>query len=546
MADLRPDLTIKQEFVAVTPNVPATSLPTLLIGVNRNLQHQVDLGVAGYAGSTPVTEQALPGLVGGVVEDGSSDALLTPKIHISNSTYGVAEITSGVTFNNLTTSPSVTIASGVSATFSLVTGTTGTFALSSATPLASQFLDTNADFVVGRVSAGDTIKVGTTPTFEVVGLVSDEELTVKRLDKGPLSAGNSQAAKLTLSKEDADGLRTIRSTSTGHIQAGGFTNSGVVVGDRVVMDYWEAKYSTEGIAFTAVGDAGTAAIEGTTPTAADRKLTVPDGGAFDTTATAAFVTTTGVGTVFFVQNGAGEFEPAFYALSASDTDSPDVLVRDFASNSLNDADDYANVQAQWVDYAATHQSGTEGAFTAESAGTRTFTDANVADFTAVTSDGAHIAIKDTDGVYRPVFEITARTSDELTVTQFGAVYTASAQAQGVDYKIIGGAGTSAPTVNNEGAVVTLADNGDGTVDLDDSAITTGEAAVGDLVFTPEGDLVGVVSDVTGLAGNSFTYIPHTYASADLTASSWFAGSSTTRPLRSFRRPRVTRFLTARR
>lgn len=492
MVNLRPDLVIKQEFVADSPNVADPTLPVLLIGVNRAFNYQTDLGIVGWTGASVVTSQALPNWGGGVVH-AVDDAvtLMQPKIYASTS-VGVAELTTGVTFANLVSAPEVSIAAGASATFEMAAGSSGTFAIDTITPLASQFVDASADFIASQVADGDIIKVGGYEAYAVAaqGLVADDELAVTRLDKGSSRFAASQAAKYFLSEEDSDGLRQMTTLSTGYSTAGGFNSTGVMAGDEVNVDYHTVSVTNAGIDFTKVGT-DSALDTPELPEADERMVTLPDTAGYENDAVAAWNNTAGTGGVWFLQTDAGNYEPAFYATTAVDGSSQ-LFVKDFATNKLTDLENMESVVAQFYDYAAVGTVSTAGSFTLVAAGTRTFTDLSV-DFgaLAVVADD-HIAVKDIDGVYRPVLVVVSQdTATQLTVAPIGTTMPDALVASNVEYKIVRDA------VNTEGTPAALAAaNGTNRYTVTATALFGAGVAAGDLMFIGAGELAAIVVEVT--------------------------------------------------
>lgn len=530
MAHLRPDLVIRQEFSPAATAAAETSLPALLMGVQRAFTYKEDLGVSGWSAAAPLVPTAFPGWQGGAVE---ASGALAPKLWVST-TDGVAELPA--TFTNLATSPQVSLASGVSATFDVASGTVGTFTLNVSDPKKSTFTDTGSDFIVAQVADGAQITVDGLGVLEVApqGLKSASELEVIKLDKGAVSAGAAGAAAYTLSAEDADGLRTVSTTYGAFVDAGGFTKN-ASVGDKLTVDYHTVADFNLGVAFTAV-DGGSNILIGavsTAPAAGDRELTIgAAGGKYDTASPAAWDNANNTGGVWFLANSQGDFEPAFYATSIVADDNQSLFAKDYATNNIADAlaSDDGRI-AQWYNYADTTAASIRGEFTLLSGGQRTFTDTSGIDFTSgafalvAGSLGDHILIKDTDGVYRPVFRIESIDSPtQLTVSQFGSAVGAAVVAAGVDYKIARPTNYTTGAVagdNLEGEDATLSGSGGGVYSL--TALThtfTTTVLEGDLLFSPAGELLGIVDNVGSPTTISVTEHPNAGASlAD------FAGSS---------------------
>ena len=490
MVSLRPDLVINQEFVTQAPNVADTNLPVLLIGMNRAFNYQVDLGISGWTGATVITNHDLPDWLGGAVHPVADDNVtLRPRMFVSGN-YGVAELLSGVSLSNLSTAPTVSLAAGISATFELASGTSGSFNVDTLAPLESQFTDANADFIVAQIADGDIIKVGGYDTFVVAdqGLVADDELKVARLDKGSSRYAASQAAKYFLSEEDSNGLRQMITLSTGFSADGGFNSTGAAAGDLVNVNYHDELITNAGISFTKVDD-----------TTGERTLTLPDALGYEADNPGAWDNTLGTGGVWFLITDSGNYEPAFYATSLASAVNPQELtVKDYATNKLTDLTNVdLGTLARYYAYDSLLLSSGQGAFTTLSGGERTFTDLSGPDFSGGglgIAAGDQIAIADMDGVYRPVFEVVSQDSEtQLTVSQFGTVIASTVVASNVDYKIIQASGGAVL----EGTAATLAADGGDQYSITQVAATflTAGVAAGDLVFTPSGDLMALVIDV---------------------------------------------------
>jgi len=513
LENLRPDLKIEQKFVTAAPLVPASSLPVVLVGLNRDLRYRQLTDISAWNGGASVSDVDFPGWLGGAVEDtDQTDTYLRPVVEVYHDTYGWAAITDDVTFKNMATAPAMDIASGVDAVFEVASGTTGAFAVDTSAPAASAFTDANADFIDDQVAAGDVIKVDGIATYEVnsLGLVSDTELEVRRMDKGPGTAGAAEAAKIFVSAEDTNDVRTLYNTSTGFTAAGGFTSSGVAVGDLVRLDHWNIVSQGSGITFEAVGaDTTTANNAGDTASATERVVTLPTADALT-----AWDNTTYTGGVFFTANADGDLMPAFYLSHAVAGPETVAIATDYGSNHLVDTEDADfGVKFQLFDYVyRTASASTTGAFTAENAdGYRTFTDSSVTTFNGSPTTvqlGDHIAIKDEDGIYRPVFQVigfgdagspaseSPDTDATLAVQQFGDILGSAVFASNVDYVILGaeveqeylGATISAENADAYGATTRLLEaTGE---DFNADGVTAG-----DLVFSDSGTLMFIVVQV---------------------------------------------------
>jgi hypothetical protein len=492
-----------------------------LIGLNRALNYRLTADVGTYNGGSAVTAALFPNYVSGIIESASAtDVELRPTVYISGE-YGVAEITSQATFNGLSGgSPDFDLPAGVDAVFEIGTGSTGAFAVNTSTPLVSSFIDTSADFIVDQVGPNDEILINGIPTFAVsspVAIVSDTQLNVRRLDKGPSTAGAAEAAKILISAEDVNDVRTLTATSTGFSDAGGFVNTGVGVGDLVRLDYWTVVAQGSGITYLSVGE--TAANVGAyVVPVTERVVTLPDA----SFTASPWDNTNFVGGAIFTADSASEFRPAFYTTSAVDTQR--VAVKDYASNHLADTEDADfGVVYKAYEYVLRTSPSVFGAFsvatTVSPSGEvrRTFSDsaliASPGNF-AVPGTGAtigdHILVKDTDAIYRPLFEVigygstvTSPTSESpdadgiIVVKQFGGdIILPTLSASNVDYLVMNPGSPSVYLGASVGAA------GTGTVNAvalsPDERLITGTSpsfagtAAADLVFSDVGTLMFTV------------------------------------------------------
>jgi hypothetical protein len=522
LSNLRPDLTITQKFVNPNPIVPATNLPVLLIGLNRALNYRLTADVGTYNGGSAVTAALFPNYVSGIIESASAtDVELRPTVYISGE-YGVAEITSQATFNGLSGgSPDFDLPAGVDAVFEIGSGSTGAFAVNTSTPLVSSYIDNSADFIVDQVGPGDEILINGIPTFAVsspVGIVSDVQLNVRRLDKGPSTAGAAEAAKVLISAEDVNDVRTLTATSVGFSDAGGFVNTGVGVGDLVRLDYWNVEEQGSGITYLSIGE--TAANVGAyVVPATERVVTLPDA----SFTASPWDNTNFVGGMVFTADEASEFRPAFYTTSAVDT--LRVAVKDFATNHLADTEDADfGVVYKAYEYVLRTSPSVFGAFgvatTVSNEVRRAFSDsaliASPGFFTSPGAGGAtigdHILVKDTDNTYRPLFEVIGYGSDVaspsgdspdsdgiIVVKQFGGdIVLPTLSASNVDYLVMNPGSPSVYLGASVGAA------GTGTVNAvalspDERLVTAsspydfGSADNGDLVFSDTGTLMFTVT-----------------------------------------------------
>lgn len=533
LSGLRTGITIRQERVTASPNIGATTLPAVLVGVNRTLHYQSVADIFDWSAGTASTGVAFPGYISGTVEAGVANPTLAPKFYVRNS-FGIADITANVSTNNIgdgsTGAPSFDISSGFSTVFEIATGTAGCFTVNTSDETLSAFKDTGADFVFDQVRRGDAIKVNGVQEYEVTGVVSDTELDVRRVGKGPETRGASEAAKMRLSPENTDDLRVLTTTSTGFESAGGFGPSGTKVkgGDLLMVDNWQTAESSGGLTYGYVGEAANTVIGSTTVTAADRVVNYSTGNSTHAAAVAAFNNSTGVGTVLFLSNDEDNFVAAMYAVSAVSSD--EAVFRDFTDGPLVAASDSDSGDAyQSVTYSAIGGGvgSSTGSFTVRdtdsSSGTfeeRTFSDATGTPFSSV-SAGDHILVKDANDIFRPLFYVDVATdANNLQVKQFSnAEMPSAAVANNVSYKIVtfddaqaaeydeGGASAVTTTFSEDASLTTtasisLADYGSYVLTPDDRVLTDSNGSAdysgltaGDLIFSDTGTLMFKVEAV---------------------------------------------------
>lgn len=295
---LRPDLIVHQVFRTAQPVVPASSLPAVLVGVQRQLVYRTLTGT--FVGGQDNGDYAFPELIpaSAVEPTAATDAVLRPKVYLSNE-YGVADITDDATFfdlNNPATTPYFTLASGAEAEFEIATGATGAY-----DSTTGKFVDANADFLERLVGAGDTIRVGGFDAFSVGALDSDDQLTVTRISHGP------DDAYVTLGRKNALGVRTLtyRGSVGGTNPFAGFVAGGTKVGELVTLDGWDPKTEIGGLSYEAKD--------------VDGIRTVAFTDALNALANAA------VGNVITVTNTAGVATPAFLLRTKADSDNGSVL-----------------------------------------------------------------------------------------------------------------------------------------------------------------------------------------------------------------------------
>ena len=514
LSNLSPGITVRQERISTFPNITTSTLPVVLIGLNRELIFQRDAQLNSWSASTPSNGNSFPGYESGRVEAGVANPALKPRFYVENS-FGTAEITDNVTIENLgdgsTGEPLFNISAGFSAVFDLVSGTEGCYNVNPGTEVFGKFVDSSADFVFQQVRRGDTITVADIDEYEVTTVVSDTELAVRRIGKGPERVGPTEASKLRLSVEDENDFRILSTSSDAFIADGGFLKSNVKVGDLVRVDNWQTRESSDGVIFTRRGELAGTQLEAPasyTVGAEDRVMTFANGLAI-TPNMAPFNNETGAGTVLLTVNSTGRFVPTSYAVSAAD--GVRVAFRDYATTPLVAASDSDSGAAFQAANLTAVSASTTGAFTAEDGlGQRTFTDVN-ATF-SIGSEKHYILIPDTDGVYRPMFEVVAETSGTvLLVEQFSPEQVpGNFGANNVDYKLVsfdassgagefqsGGFGTVTATADAAGSVsITSAHFGGYVLEPKDRVLTvTGmdfsddDIIAGEYVFSDTGLLL---------------------------------------------------------
>lgn len=424
ISNLRTGITIRQERTSVSPNVQTTSLPVVLVGINRAIYYQVPANVFDWSAGTAAEGVEFPGFTSGTVEAGVANPSLKPTFFLKNS-LGTVDITQHVTTAGLASgTPTFSIASGFSAVFTISSGTNGCFTLNStSTPedeLASEFLDDTADFVFSGVRRDDKIKVGGVYTYQVTGVRSDKSLSVRRVGKGPESVAASEAAKLHLSVATTEGLRILTSRSDAFESVGGFGPKGTKIkgGDVLRVDNYADKSNSEGIFFTRKGQQTGQAVGSLILTADMRRVTFPDVN-FDTTATV-YNTATGVGTVIFTSHDEA-LVPSMYAVSTPTAAA--IGAKDFWNSPLvADSESVAGAAYLAMTLSSSSITSVTGSFTPVTTGLqRVFTDAS-APFGSITLPGAnqyHILFKGADDVYRPMFKVVSKTNaSELVVEQY--------------------------------------------------------------------------------------------------------------------------------
>jgi hypothetical protein len=530
--NLRPDIRITQVFTPQAPVVLPADLPVVLLGLNRKFNVRVPVGSSSWAGSDVSSwEESFPvtgagAFLGGTVDPTTAVKRLQPKVHISG-TYGIAQI-QDVTFDLAATPPTFTVAAGADAEFLMTTGVSGTYAVNSSSPSVGTFADDDGDFIGDKVRAGDKIYVGGVATYEVItgGLVSDTELLVTRIDKGPSTAGNTETTKFVLTPEDSNDVRRLIVNSTSFSEAGGFVANGVRTNDLVRIDHWDTEVGGSGATFTYVGESEGTTVNSQVVLSDERVITYPT-----SEQARAWNNSTQVGGVTFLLNDLNEFYPAFYNASSPSSSVTTQIVKDYVSTPLlPEADEDVGGVFKSYDYARRRSPSATGSFTAEVDGLRTFTDSQAKLSGLQIND--HVAVKDTDGIYRPVFVVTASpVSGSMEVEQFTeSLINVNFSASNVEYVILNpgapyaqflGAGvgkTADHIVNIDGnSAPTI---GSYTLSGDERKFTAGGASFststvseGDLIFSDSGILAYVVTFAPSpsAAGTSLAVKLHDYS-----------------------------------
>jgi len=345
---LRPDLIVRQVFRTAQPVVPASQLPAVLVGINRQLEYRLDAG--SYTGGQENGDYSFPGLMtsSAVEPTTSADPMLRPKVYLSTN-YGVAEITDDVTFSNLNNvgaAPSFEIAVSPEATFQVATGSTGSYAASTGV-----FSDPNADFIENLVGVGDVVKLNGTPAFTVTSVSSDDQLGVTKLSHGPSDAA------VSISAASATGIRTVTYTGDLGNAYDGFVTSKVRVGDTVDFNGWKNLFTSGGLYFGATGTNGR------------RTLTAPAGD-FNGTNIGDIIS------LYVIRDGVGAWIPYFVSAETVTTSATTLSV-------FNIKSDIADIEVRTVDESvgykvdsASATTITDGAFTAQDTlGARDFSSA---------------------------------------------------------------------------------------------------------------------------------------------------------------------------
>jgi len=344
---LRPDLVVRQVFRTAQPVVPASTLPAVLVGVNRQLEYRVDAGT--YVGGQENGDYSFPNLTtGAAIEPATStDPVLRPKVYLSTD-YGVSDITDDVTFANLSNvgaAPSFEIAVNPEATFEVATGATGSYDAT-----GGLFTDPNADFIENRVGVGDVIKLGGTPSFTVAAVNSDDELEVTKLSHGPSDAA------VVISAASATGVRTVTYTGDLGNAYDGFVANKVRVGDTVNFDGWK-NLATSGTLYYG------ATVNGI------RTLTLTSG-SFNGVVSGNIIS------LYVIRDGVGTWIPYFIAADTVSTAATTLRVINITSD-ISEASSITSAEALAYKVSTpTRTQFTDGAFTAQATdGTREFTTA---------------------------------------------------------------------------------------------------------------------------------------------------------------------------
>lgn len=249
LSNLRPKITVRQEFEDETPLVPPTTLPALLIALHRQMVYRGDAG--DFVGGQPGQLYEFPELIGGSIVEQPGTVLdvpefpnaLAPHVYVSNE-HGVGEVESGdLTYDFVSDPPTFAISPGASVTFTIVEGDDGDYSA-----VTGYFTDAEEDFIEAQVAATDVIETLHSdgdyyPSFDVADIISDSQLDVTRRNKAITPALPTCA----LSAEDGFGFRTLTDTNQQFMQ------NGLDVNDLLTVDGWDILISVLGGDYGAVG-----------------------------------------------------------------------------------------------------------------------------------------------------------------------------------------------------------------------------------------------------------------------------------------------------
>lgn len=478
---LRPDLIIEQQFVTRTPVVLTSPLNNIIFGINRQMVWKADAGT--YTGGQANPAYNFPGLASGatVEQPTATDTTLRPHVYIRNR-FGDAEVSP--TYDFVSSPPTFTLTPTEQAVFEVATGTTGEYSATS-----GKFIDANADFIEAEIAANDVIKIGGVDSFTVTALVSDDELDVTRIDKGPDTWTGDLSAK------DGNGDRTLTDLA--------FDFEAVTsVGDLVTVKGWDILSQADGIDYS-IETAGIRTVTGTTYNFLGSGVQGPiTGPPYQVD-------------VVWIKDPGDDWTPSFKVTGnvAATTFSAANLITSPAWPATGDSEEnkifeifhYTEIDLDpatgplWTDVT--------GSYTAEVAGSRTFSVTNpVINFTTLLtlplsrySVVVH-GINDAGGTTnaRPIFKITAILGiNSLTVQNWDPDRPApSATGAGVTWEIWDDGGT--PVVSFLGSTISAenpADSDKRTLTSTYNTFISDGVAPGDIVYSDTGMALFFVTDV---------------------------------------------------
>lgn len=400
---IRPDLIIEQRFVTQTPLVISTPLNVLYFGIQRQQVWQGDAGdyVGGQANPAYEFPELNPGA--DVEQPSAPEAVLHPHVYLQNR-FGIAEV--APTYNWAVDPPVFTLSPSLSATFEVSEGTTGQYSATT-----GRFIDGNADFIEDEVAAGDVIKINGVESLDVVSLISDDEIEVLKVDKGPGTYSGD------LSATDINGDRTLTDLA--------FDFAAVTkVGDIVSVVGWDLLSQADGIDYS-VETLGVRTLTGTAYDFVAAGLSGPVVGPLSTI------------DIVWIQDSSLDWTPAFFVTgTAITTTTAEIQNLITAWPTPTGAEDnkifeiYRYIQTDLgtgiLVPPPLDVDDTTGGYTLPVAGVRTFSHtqlAGVIDFTVMLPalppplSRYSIAFADAFGVMRPIFKFAPVTAETQTTVQ---------------------------------------------------------------------------------------------------------------------------------
>jgi len=489
---LRPSLTVEQIFVTQNPVVLPSPLDIAVFGIQRQMEWQTSAGdfIGGQVNPAYDFPNLNPGAV--VERPTATDPVLRPHVYVQNR-FGVAEVVP--TYNWAIDPPQFTLAASLSAVFEISKGTTGTFSA-----ISGKFIDANADFIEDEVAASDTIKIDGIASFQVTAIVSDDELNVARLDKGPGTFSGD------LSIEDVNLDRTLTDLA--------FDFSAVVkIGDIVTVTGWDVLCRADGIDYSK-------------ETLGARIMTGPTQDFLAAAIQGPVIVPPASIDIVWIQDSGFDWVPAFYVtgnLIATTTAEVRNLITTprwpasaaFEANKIFEIYRYTQIDLGTgiaipppVDY-----DDTTGGYTVPIAGVRTFSHTQLAaviDFTAMLPalppplSRYSIAMADSFGAKRPIFKFAAAPAPTQTTVQVedwdpGRPGAGASSPNVLTWELWDDAATR--LAHFTGANITVENTGD----LNKRTLTTtyvnfvvAGVGIGDIVYGDTGTALFLVTDVDGI------------------------------------------------